>query len=75
MLAKNAVKIATIHGVKGLESDNVMLYGNFPVHGEMPESCWRNYQKRVRWYEERRIMYVGVTRAKSRLVLLSDENL
>ena len=74
MLAKNAVKIATIHGVKGLESDNVMLYGNFPVHGEMPESCWRNYQKRVRWYEERRIMYVGVTRAKSRLVLLSDEN-
>ena len=74
MLSRNAVKIATIHGVKGLESDNVMLYGKFPVHGEMPESAWKNFEKRRRWYEERRIMYVGVTRAKTKLVLLSDEN-
>jgi superfamily I DNA/RNA helicase len=52
-----------------------MLYGRFPIHGEMSENCWKNPQKRARWYEERRIMYVGVTRAKSKLVLLADENL
>lgn len=75
LLEKDAVKIATVHGVKGLESECVMLYGRFPIHGEMSENCWKNPQKRARWYEERRIMYVGVTRAKSKLVLLADENL
>lgn len=74
LLAKDAVKIATVHGVKGLESENVLLYGNFPVHGEMPESAYRNAQRRQRFYEERRIMYVGVTRTKNKLVLLSDAN-
>lgn len=74
LLAKNAVKIATVHGVKGLESDNVLLYGNFPVNGVMTQNTWRNPNKRKRWYEERRVMYVGVTRAKTKLVLLSDAN-
>lgn len=75
LLAKNAVKIATVHGIKGLESENVLLYGNFPIHGEMPESAYRNVQRRKRFYEERRIMYVGVTRTKNKLVLLSDANI
>lgn len=74
LLAQNTVKIATVHGVKGLESDNVLLYGNFPVHGEMPESAYNNMKRRLRYYEERRIMYVGVTRAKQKIVLLSDAN-
>lgn len=74
LLAKNAVKIATIHGVKGLESDNVLMYGNFPVHGEMPVSAYQNRKRKLAWYEERRIMYVGITRAKQKIILLSDAN-
>jgi len=74
LLEKNAVKIATIHGVKGLEAENVLMYGNFPVHGQMSYSCQRNHAKRLRWYEERRIMYVGVTRAKNRIIILSNKN-
>lgn len=74
LLSRNAVKVATIHGVKGLESDNVLLYGDFPIYGEMPISCIDNRQKMLNWYEERRIMYVGITRAKNSIVILSNEN-
>lgn len=75
LLAKDAVKIATVHGVKGLESECVMLYGKFPVHNEMPLYCRKNHQRMENWYEERRVMYVGVTRAKQKLILLSDDNM
>ena len=74
LLEQNAVKVATIHGVKGLESDNVLLYGDFPIYGEMPISCIDNRQKMLNWYEERRIMYVGITRARNKIVILSDLN-
>ena len=58
---KNALKILTVHTSKGLEVDNVILYGNFPV--EVP---FYRVNK-----EERRVMYVGITRARKSLTILN----
>lgn len=60
-LCKNLVKIMTVHSAKGLENKNVILYGNFPV--KMP-SYFNNP-------EERRVMYVGITRAIENLYLFN----
>lgn len=57
----NRVKILTVHTSKGLEIDNVLLYGDFPV------SC-PSYRKSE---DERKVMYVGVTRAKKRLFIVN----
>lgn len=67
LLDSNQLKILTIHTAKGLESDNVLLYGSFPKDAD----C--NY-----WYNARggteacRIYYVGATRARKRLVVIND---
>lgn len=61
LLKSNVVKILTVHASKGLEADNVLLYGNFPI--EQPP-----YFKNE---EERKVMYVGVTRAKENLIILN----
>ena len=55
------VKILTVHVSKGLEVKNVLLYGNFPVR------C-PNYLKNE---EERKVMYVGVTRAEENLIIMN----
>lgn len=57
----NSVKLMTVHTSKGLEAPNVILYGNFPVNTPR----YRNNP------EERKVMYVGITRAKDNLVLLN----
>lgn len=61
LMQYNSVKVLTVHTSKGLESKNVVMYGNFPV--KVPR--YRNSQ------EERKVMYVGVTRAKESLVILN----
>lgn len=61
LLGMGAVKLLTVHTSKGLESKNVLLYGNFPV--AVPK--WRLNE------DERRVMYVGVTRAEDKLVVLN----
>lgn len=61
LLKSNVVKILTVHASKGLEADNVLLYGNFPI--EQPP-----YFKNE---EERKVMYVGITRAKENLIILN----
>lgn len=65
-----SVHLMTIHGAKGLEYENVFVVGCeqglFPSKRAMPGS--------VEEQEERRLMYVAVTRAKRRLYLLhADE--
>ena len=55
----DTVKILTVHGAKGLENKKVALYGNFPI----------NVPKYMREYEERRVMYVGITRAIDELII------
>lgn len=62
LMEADAIKVLTVHTSKGLESDNVILYGNFPLH--VP-----SYIKNSS--EERRVMYVGVTRARNNLYILS----
>ena len=46
---------------RSLENRNVLLYGNFPVR----------IQKWLMDEEDRKVMYVGVTRAMERLVVLN----
>ncbi len=60
-MKKNAVKILTVHTSKGLEVDNVILYGNFPI--SVP-----SYRLNK---EERRVMYTGITRARKSLTILN----
>lgn len=60
-LNKNAVKILTVHTSKGLEFDSVIVYGNFPIY--VP-----SYLKND---DERKVMYVAVTRAEDRLIILN----
>ena len=57
----NKVKVLTVHVSKGLEAKNVLLYGNFPI-------VCPNYRKDE---EERKVMYVGVTRAIDNLYILN----
>ena len=62
------VVIATVHGAKGLEFDNVYIVGCeekiFPIS--------RNDSEDIE--EERRLMYVAITRAKKNLVLTSSSS-
>jgi len=60
-MENDTVKILTVHSSKGLENKNVLLYGNFPV--QCPK-----YRKND---EERRVMYVGITRAIDKLLILN----
>lgn len=59
---RQAVQLMTLHASKGLEFDNVWIAGcedgNIP-HTDSPEE------------DERRLLYVGMTRARHRLVLSS----
>jgi superfamily I DNA/RNA helicase len=67
----DVVTLSTLHGVKGLEFDVVFLIGC--VEGQLPHS--RTTDPKVTEVnptdveEERRLFYVGVTRARERLYL------
>ena len=58
-MASDKIKILTVHVSKGLEVDNVILYGNFPI---IVPTYRRND-------EERKVMYVGITRARKKLYI------
>ena len=60
-MAMNKVKLLTVHVSKGLEADNVLMYGNFPI-------VCPKYRISE---EERKVMYVGITRARKRLCILN----
>lgn len=61
ILDNNTVKVLTVHMAKGLETKKVILWGNFPL--ELPSYFVDK--------EERRVLYVGITRAKELCVLLT----
>lgn len=69
--SKNAdLVLSTIHSSKGLEFDNVFLIdlidGEFPSNQAIEDSLYGNL---ISLEEERRLFYVGMTRAKSNLTL------
>ena len=62
---KKGVTISTLHSIKGLEFDRVFLMdvneGSIPYHKAVSESSLE---------EERRLFYVGITRARKELQIL-----
>ncbi len=67
-LPKNAVKLMTVHAAKGLEFPNVFLCGM--NEGVFPS---KRVDTRARMEEERRLMFVAMTRAEERLYLSGSE--
>ena len=66
LLAKDAVRIMTVHASKGLEFENVFVPGL--EDGLFPH---KNSIDTENLSEERRLFYVAITRAKARLYLSS----
>lgn len=60
-MKENKIKLLTIHASKGLESKNVLLWGNFPIH----------QKPYMRNSDERKVLYVGCTRAINNLIILN----
>lgn len=61
------IRINTIHGAKGAEADNVVLFS------DMVYRTYLEYQRNED--DERRVWYVGVTRARNRLYVIRPETL
>lgn len=68
---KDQVKIMTIHQAKGLEFPNVFIAGL--SEGILPNRRSIRERKKSGMEEERRLMYVAVTRARSNLYLTESE--
>lgn len=60
-MLEDKIKLLTIHTSKGLESKNVLLYGNFPI----------KQKPYLRNNDEIKIQYVGMTRAMENLIILN----
>ena len=82
LVSGNAVNILTVHGSKGLEFPVVFLSnlinGRFPTHGRpeqvpIPEGIIKEQLPEGDYHiqEERRLFYVGITRAKDLVYLTS----
>ena len=69
--SKNHVKVMTIHQSKGLEFPYVFISGL--SDGIMPNKRSVRERKKKAMEEERRLMYVAVTRAEKRLFLTESE--
>jgi DNA polymerase-3 subunit epsilon len=74
----NAISLLTFHAAKGLEFDKVILMGieedNMPGFHAMREDIDDNRPISKKVEEQRRLFYVGITRAKTELLLTAVKN-
>ena len=61
---RNGVTLSTVHRVKGMEWDRVLVFG--ADRGLMPHDLSENVE------EERRLLYVAITRARRQAVVVAD---
>ena len=61
---RDGVTLSTVHRVKGMEWDRVLVFG--ADRGLMPHTLSENVE------EERRILYVAITRARRQAVVVAD---
>lgn len=61
-LKQDAIKLLTIHTSKGLEEDNVLLFGDFPL------TFTQNTKS-----DELKVFYVGITRARNNLLIFNGK--
>ena len=78
--AESKVILATVHSIKGMESDTVFLVGatssNFPCRAsEHPILDMIKHNDYDKEDEEQRLFYVGVSRARKRLFISFTKNL
>lgn len=69
LMEENSLKLLSIHSAKGLEADNVILFGDFP---NLEENSWEYYNTFGKTSEDCRLYYVGVTRARNNLVVVQQ---
>jgi DNA helicase-2/ATP-dependent DNA helicase PcrA len=62
------VRVGTVHSVKGSEADNVLLLTT------STHQCARAMENQRMADEERRVVYVGITRARRRLIVAKERN-
>lgn len=60
-MAEEKVKLLTVHTSKGLESPNVLIWGNFPIR----------QKPYLRNNDEIKVLYVAITRAIDKCVILN----
>lgn len=60
-MAEDKIKLLTIHTSKGLESPNVLLWGNFPI----------KQKPYLRNNDELKVFYVAITRAIDKVIILN----
>ena len=68
--SSNVPTLLTLHAAKGLEFRHVFIVGL--TDGTLPHS--RSFEDPDAMQEERRLLYVGITRAKDRLYLVYAQN-
>lgn len=56
IMSDNKIKLMTVHKSKGLEDDNIAIYGKFPIKPTKDE-------------DEYKVFYVGITRTKNKCII------
>lgn len=74
----NAVSLLTFHAAKGLEFEKVILMGleknNIPGYHALREDAEDDRSVTKKMEEQRRLLYVGITRGKSEVILTAVKN-
>jgi len=67
LMNNSKIELSTIHGSKGRECDNVVLFTDYGTEGQ-----WLPYQEAQRNPDaQHRLIFVGITRAKQRLYIMA----